>query len=221
MKHRGQTHKRIDLAVDVNKDIVQRLMAARKRAAQGPRWNDVRRLLDNTSGPNPSEVRAKAILILLAIYALRRSEVVCLLLSDLDWPNRVFTVRRAKRGRMQQFPIGAELSKALSQYIKSVRPQCSCEHLFVTLRPPHTPINPTTVSAIVNKRMKRWRIASPKRGAHSLRHACATRLLQKGRSLGEIADFLGHRNSTSVGIYAKFDLKTLRQVSALDLCGKV
>ena len=42
-----------------------------------------------------------------------------------------------------------------------------------------------------------------------------------GGSLDEIADFLGHRNSRSVGIYAKLDLKSLRQVSELDLCGRL
>ena len=56
-------------------------------------------------------------------------------------------------------------------------------------------------------------------GPHALRHACANRLLQKGSSLQEIADFLGHRNTKSVGIYAKCDMSALRKVAAFRLAG--
>jgi site-specific recombinase XerD len=34
-----------------------------------------------------------------------------------------------------------------------------------------------------------------------------------------IGDFLGHRDPTSTAIYAKVDLRTLREVAALDLEG--
>jgi integrase len=175
--------------------------------------------VQSINGENPAEMRAKAILVLVSVYGLRRSEVFRLLVSDFDWKNMVFTVRRAKRGRVQQFPIGADLSDALLQYIRYARPQCSIPNLFVTLGIPYKPMNPSSVSLIVNLRMKRQQIRSPKMGPHSLRHACATRLLEKGQSLEEIADFLGHRGSRSVGIYAKVDMKTLHQVSELDPCG--
>ena len=56
-------------------------------------------------------------------------------------------------------------------------------------------------------------------GPHSLRHACATRLLQEGASFKEIGDVLGHRGLESVGIYAKVDLNALRLVANLDLGG--
>jgi hypothetical protein len=37
----------------------------------------------------------------------------------------------------------------------------------------------------------------------------------------EIADYLGHRTTQSVAIYAKFDLPSLRKVSDLDLTGSL
>ena len=57
------------------------------------------------------------------------------------------------------------------------------------------------------------------RGPHSLRHACATRLLKKGTSLREIADFLGHRNLRTVSIYAKLDTRSLRKVASFSMAG--
>jgi site-specific recombinase XerD len=52
-----------------------------------------------------------------------------------------------------------------------------------------------------------------------LRHACATRWLQQGASFKEIGDLLGHRGLESVGIYAKVDLRALRDVAVVDLGG--
>ena len=188
-------------------------------APRGPQWKDVRRLLDSDFGTTPAELRAAAIFSLCSIYAIRRSEVVDFMLSDFDWVNETFTVKRAKRGRVQQFPIQFEVGETILRYLQHGRPPCSCRHLFVTLRPPYRPVQATTVWAIIGPRMKRRGIHSEHFGAHSLRHACATQLLSNGSSLRDIADFLGHRDMKSVSIYAKYDVPSLRQVAAFSLAG--
>ena len=67
--------------------------------------------------------------------------------------------------------------------------------------------------------MKRLGIVSAHNGPHALRHACATHSLRRGASLKEIADFLGHRDTKSVAIYAKYDTRSLRKVAAFRLVG--
>jgi integrase/recombinase XerD len=62
-------------------------------------------------------------------------------------------------------------------------------------------------------------ILSEHMGPHSIRHACATQLLKRGTPLKDIADFLGHSNLKCVSIYAKHDVRSLRQVSAFSLRG--
>ncbi len=143
-------------------------------APKGPQWKDVRRLLDSSSGTTPAELRAAAIFSLCSIYALRSSEVVNLTLSDFDWVNETFTVKRAKRGRIQQFPIQYEVGETILRYLQRGRPPCSCRHLFVTLRPPYRPVRAATLWTIVAPRMKHLGINSERFGAHSLRHACQT-----------------------------------------------
>ena len=56
-------------------------------------------------------------------------------------------------------------------------------------------------------------------GAHALRHACATHLLEQGLSLKDIGDHLGHRNLNSTTIYAPVNLTGLREVANLSLAG--
>lgn len=184
-----------------------------------PKWKDVLRLLHTSKGRTPVAIRASAILLLLSFYGLRRSEIIRLQLSDFDWRNGFFTVRRSKRGGLQQFPLSREVSDSVLRYIRRARPGCPCKHLFVSFHPPFGPMHPTSINEIVSLRLKRLNIRGRHHGPHSLRHACATELLRRGTSLREIADFLGHRTCQSVGIYAKFDLQTLHKVSDLDLTG--
>ena len=187
--------------------------------SKGPTWKEIRRLLDSTNGTKPPTLRARAIMSLCSIYALRSSEVTRLRLDDFDWQEEKFTVQRAKRGGVQHYPIQYEVGELILRYLKKGRPRCPCRHVFVTLHPPYRPLKASSMWQITSRRMRRLGIASHHYGPHALRHACATHLLRKGTSLKDIADFLGHRDSKSVGIYAKYDLRSLKKVAVGCLAG--
>jgi integrase/recombinase XerD len=187
----------------------------------GPKWEDVLRLLRATKGGDRIALRARAILLLISFYALRRSEIIRLRLNDFDWRAGVFTIRRSKHGGLQQFPLCRDVSDSIGQYILRARPISKSDRLFVSFHPPFGPMCPVSINVIVSSRLKRLQIKSKRYGPHALRHACATELLRRGSSLQAIADILGHRTHESVGVYAKFDLKALQKVSGLDLAGKL
>lgn len=50
-------------------------------------------------------------------------------------------------------------------------------------------------------------------GSHILRHTAASRMVQAGVSIKEVADILGHRSINTTCIYAKVDLPTLSLVA--------
>lgn len=185
----------------------------------GPTWKQVRQLLKLTDGEEAEHLRAKAILLLLTVYGLRSGEVIDLRLEDLDWHSEVITVRRVKGGGIQQFPIQYEVGEAILKYIRFARPRVNDRHLFLGERRPWGPLRNDTVWRTVSRRMRELGIELDHVGAHSLRHACATRLLNKGVSLHAIADFLGHRDMHSVSIYAKQDTRTFHKVAAFRLAG--
>jgi integrase/recombinase XerD len=186
---------------------------------KGPTWVEVRKLLRSTNGAKPSDIRAKAIILLLAIYGLRSSEVAGLRLSDFDWRGETFSVRRAKRGGIQHYPIQYEVGEAILQYLQKARPHTLCRHIFVTTKRPHGPLSGGPMWQVVGLRMRELGVSSEHIGPHALRHACATHLLKKGTSLQDIADFLGHRDAKSIGIYAKYDNRSLKKVAAFSLAG--
>lgn len=185
----------------------------------GPTWAQVHKLLKLADGMKPEHLRAKALILLFTMYGLRGCEVMDLQLEDFDWRSEVFTVRRGKRGSIQQFPIQYEVGEAILKYLRYGRPHVNDRHLFLGERRPWGPLLHSTVWRTVSTRMRELGIELDHLGPHSLRHACATRLLQKGASLKEIADFLGHRDTNSVSIYAKHDNRALRKVAAFRLAG--
>jgi len=186
---------------------------------EGPTWTEVQRLLAGIQGKSASALRARAILSLLAIYGLRSGEVSRLLLSDFDWSAETFAVKHSKRGGTQRYPLQHEVGEAILDYITEARPRTDCRHLFVTLHMPHRRVETSSLWGLTSRRLKAAGILCRRSGPHSLRHACATHLLQEGLSLKEIGDLLGHRSAMSTGIYAKVDITMLRRVADFDLGG--
>jgi integrase/recombinase XerD len=188
-------------------------------AAKGPTWKDVRRMLRYDTKTTTPSLRGHAILLLSSIYALRSSEIAGLRLSDFDWREETFCVKRAKRGGYQRYPLQYEVGEAILRYLTKGRPRSPCRNVFVTLGQPYRPLSAVAMWQIVSRRFELLGIQSEHHGPHALRHACATHLLRKGTALKDIADFLGHRDAKSIGIYAKCDARSLRKVADLRLSG--
>lgn len=190
---------------------------AREGLPEGPKWEDVQRLLASTRGDRPAEIRDHAILTLLAVYGLRRGEVARLTLDDLDWAGERIGVSRPKQRRAQWYPLLPAVGEAILRYLRDVRPRCAHRALFLTLSAPLRPLSAPSITPIARARLSALGVTVSPRGAHCLRHACASHLLAAGFSLKQIGDHLGHRAATSTLSYTKVDLAGLRQVAELDL----
>jgi site-specific recombinase XerD len=183
---------------------------------EGPSWEQVQRLIANLNTERASHIRDRAIILLVAVYGLRISEACGLTLDDVDWANERLRVRRLKNRRIQEFPLTAEVGNAILKYLQNVRPRGSSRFLFLTLRKPHRPMRGRTASSTVARYVGALG-PLPHYGPHSLRHACASHLLDEGFSIKEIGDQLGHRSPRSTQIYAKVERKKLVQVAGVKL----
>lgn len=184
---------------------------------QGPHWEDVQRLLSNADGDRHVDIRDRAILMLLSVYGLRRGEGAALRLDDLDWTSERILVTRPKQRCKQSYPLLAEAGDAILRYLREARPRCPHRALFLTIAAPVRPLSAASITAIAHARLTALDITLPSRGAHCLRHACASHLLASGFSLKQIGDHLGHRSANSTLHYTKVDLPGLRLVAELDL----
>jgi len=184
---------------------------------RGPDWSDVQRLLTYMDTDQPRDIRDRAILLLLAIYGLRESEVTQLRLDDIDWEQNLLHVSRVKRQSAQTYPLVPVLGNAIIRYLEQIRPASDHRQLFLTLLPPFRPLSRGAVYGLTQRGFKALSIQATHRGPHALRHACAAHLVAEGLSLKAIGDHLGHRSASATRIYAKVDLPALREVAAFDL----
>lgn len=188
---------------------------------QGPSWDSVKQLLAEPDLRTKRGLRDRAIMLLLAVYGLRSSEVVGLKLDDIDWAKDTVKVYRSKNRRHQDFPLATEVGEAIVAYLEKARPRSVQREIFLTMRTPIGPLLPSSLGNITKKYYEQAKIKALHMGPHSLRHACATNLLRNNLSLKEIGDHLGHRGARSAQTYAKVELSSLRQVAELGMEGLI
>src|SRR6267378_3969340 len=183
----------------------------------GPTWDVVQEILDATTGDQPTAIRDHAILMLLAVYGVRSGEVARLQLTDIEWQRETITFTRSKIARSHLFPLRPSVGASIIRYLKEVRPKSPYRQVFLTRRAPVGPISNGAMWAVVSRQLRKRAPSLKHHGPHSLRHACATRLINQGLSLKEIGDHLGHRDVEATRIYAKVDLARLGEVADFDL----
>lgn len=205
------------LSSDIAESIEAPPLYAQEGLPFGPTWEQVQRLLASISGDTITDLRDRAIILLLSVYGLRAGEVSRLQLDDIDWEGNILHITRPKQRCRQQYPLNAEVGNAIARYLKEARPGSKHRSLFLTICAPIRPLSAASMTPIVHSRLDALGIELPRRGAHCLRHACARHLLDNGFSLKQIGDQLGHRDPETTRIYAKVDLNSLRQVAELDM----
>jgi integrase/recombinase XerD len=158
-------------------------------------------------------LRDHAIVLLVAVYGVRRGQVASLRLQDVDWRQRRIEFRPQKGGKGVLHALTPSVAAALSGYIQRERPRAACDAVFLRSTAPHLPLSPSAITQVVRNLFVRLALKGTPRGPHALRHAFATRLLHEGQPLEVIADLLGHRSLQSAAIYAKVDHPRLLEVA--------
>lgn len=177
-------------------------------------WDDVISLLNTVNRSTVKGTRDYAMLLLIATYGLRISEVASLQLEDIQWRARVIRVPRPKIGTPLDMPLTDEVATALLEYLRHRKSEESERHVFLRVRVPRGPIQPYAVAEAFYFWSERANVHPPGLGGpHCLRHALAMHLLRQGTSIKTIGDLLGHRNPESTGIYLRLPVQDLHDVA--------
>jgi integrase/recombinase XerD len=171
---------------------------------------DVGMLLDQPILEDPRGLRDKAILETLYGTGIRISEMTGLDLEDMDLRERELRVL-GKGARERVVPIGDAAAQALSNYVNLARP-----HFVKDTR---------TRAIFLNQRGGRltrqgaWEMVKKYAGRvglkdkmtpHTLRHSCATHLLENGADLRYIQELLGHASISTTQIYTHVSKARIR-----------
>lgn len=180
---------------------------------------DVTKILDAIDRGNPCGKRDYAIITMITRLGLRSIDIKRLELDDFDWTANRLWVRQVKTGHKIQLPLLKDVGWAVIDYIRHGRPVGDCRQVFLRHLAPIGPFSDQDhLHQILCKHARVAHVAlsdQRRHGMHSLRHTLATRLMEDGTPIEQIADILGHQSVDSTGVYLKASLRLLSQC-ALD-----
>jgi integrase/recombinase XerD len=172
----------------------------------------VEALLAAPRGEDPAAIRDRALLELAYATGLRASELTGLRLEEIDLEEGLVRCV-GKRRRERIVPFGSKARAALVRYLDAVRGGLARERseraVFLTrFGRPFTRMGYWKLLQGHAKAAGLDRAISP----HTLRHSCATHLLEGGCDLRVVQEFLGHRSIGTTQIYTHLDRNYLREV---------
>jgi integrase/recombinase XerD len=174
---------------------------------------EVERVLAQPSLADPLGLRDRAILELAYSSGLRRSEIVRLRLSDVDFCHRTAFVRQGKGKKDRLVPVGERALAWIEKYLREARPQLvagvDAGELF--LGEYGEPLSPSRLTYLAGRYMRQAEIGR-KGACHLLRHTMATQMLEGGADIRYIQEMLGHENLQTTEIYTHVSIGKLRKV---------
>jgi site-specific recombinase XerD len=173
------------------------------------RHQEIQRLFDSSKPKTPWQLRAYAMLHLAYFLGLRSKEISLLTLDDISFSKGEIRFCNRKNTVPLTLPLPEDTIKAIAAYILGARPKSKDRILFLSLQPPYGPICSARVSRNITKL---FRMANIPGSAYWLRHTYAQNLLERGASIFEIKEMLGHESILSAEKYLHVHTNLMREV---------
>lgn len=154
--------------------------------------------------------RNRALIELMLGGGLRVSEAVSLMPGDIDWQAGTIRVNDGKGGRDRVVPVDDDTLAHLQVWAarrKELR--VSARQPFLVGIRTLKGMTSRTAWAIIKRRAELAGI-DKRVGPHTLRHTYATRLLDRGFSIREVQELLGHSDVSTTMIYTHVNPAALR-----------
>ena len=155
-----------------------------------------------------TNIKHKAILMLIYSAGLRISEAINLKITDISSDRNMITVIGAKGKKDRNTLLSSSLLEVLRAYYRACEPK---KWLFEG--PDEAQYSTTSIRSVFKNSMSKAGIKKSYT-VHSLRHSFATHLLENGTDLRYIQELLGHSSSKTTEIYAYVSQKKLGDVQS-------
>ena len=156
-------------------------------------------------------IRDRAVIELLYVTGMRRSELISLKVSGISFEkNHLKVLGKGKKERI--IPFSHQTSLMLQNYLdarNSEFPAVQHRELFLTNR--GEVLYPKLVYNLVKKYLSQVTTVE-QRSPHVLRHSFATHLSDNGADLNAIKELLGHSNLAATQIYTHNSIERLKEV---------
>lgn len=154
-------------------------------------------------------VRNKLIVELFYATGIRRSELINIKISDIDFNNETIKIL-GKRNKERYIPLLKIIQNSIRNYLKyrsSINKKN--EYLFLTLK--GEKIYDTLVYRVINNYFSKVS-TKVKTSPHIIRHTFASHLINEGADLNAVKELLGHSSLASTQIYTHSSLGKLKEI---------
>jgi integrase len=177
------------------------------------------KLTSNDKLSTPLGKRDQAMILLALRLGVRRSDIVGLKLSNINWKNDTITFVQQKTKIPVTLPLLTDVGNALMDYILNSRVNSELDEIFLRGHAPYKAMKPASASKVPLKYLSGFNSDDcPEKGLHILRRTAATKLFENNISSSIISASLGHLNPNSADVYISTDSKNMRKC-ALSLHG--
>ena len=156
-----------------------------------------------------SNLKHKAILIIIYSAGLRISEAIVLKIQDIDSKRMQIRVHQSK-GKKDRYTLLSEKAlTVLRAYFQEYRPK----HWLFEGQEPASQYATRSIQNIFKAAASKAGIRK-KVSVHTLRHSFATHLLENGTDIRYIQNLLGHESSKTTEIYTHITTKGFNQLKS-------
>lgn len=148
-------------------------------------------------------------LALSTVYGLglRRSELLNLKLTAIDFYRKTVTICNAKGRKDRVLPLPLRLENMMAAYIEQKQPQT----WLIEGNIKGKPYSATSLQNIFDQYMTAV-FKNHNFTLHCLRHSIATHLLESGTDLRYIQEFLGHKSTRTTEIYTHVSMRSMKNI---------
>jgi integrase/recombinase XerD len=157
--------------------------------------------------------RDYAIIMTFLQTGIRLSELANLELEDVDFDNKVLTVRQGKGKKDRHIPLVDEEIRALRNYLRYRASQLVLDDDVFFLAKNGTSLNVSSVKYIVAKYVKKAGIRK-KVSVHTLRHTFGAHKADKNMGIATLQELMGHKQKVTTLKYIHLARTNLRQEMA-------
>ena len=162
-----------------------------------------------------TDLTLRAFFELLYSSALRLSEGLNLTLADLDLRERTVMVRNGKGGKDRYVPFSMTALTFLQKYLDEERPRlvktvAAEERETVFLRKKGK-MTKAIIWRAFAATLEKAGLEKGNRCVHSIRHSCATHLLEAGADVRTVSELLGHTSMETTARYTHVLPETLKR----------
>lgn len=164
---------------------------------------EVKRMMNASSGTSPSSHRNKAIIATLYLTGLRVSELLQLKLEDVNKS----TIRVIGKGAKHRNILIPNILKDFWRAYLRVRGESNSNQLFIGTR---GPLKRQAINKMLKRCAGKAKTKKSKAYPHNFRHLYCKDLAEQGVPIQDIADLAGHSNINTTRIYTRKTENELR-----------